>query len=366
MARRRIEGVPLPKGVQVVRKPSGQAYYYWAPGRGTGQAEKPAALGKDPADPEFWRKLQKLCGHAPDEGTFRSLISEYQTSDAHWNKLRPASQKDYAFHLNRILASAGDRMVAVLIKRDLYQWRDSMARTPATANHAMSIMRALLEFAVQRGYRDDNPAIGIAPLDAEVDGAHPWPEQGWRFVLEHAPEDLRRMAILGRATGQRRSDLVRMRPADRHLDGFNFRISKLRDAAHFVPLTQSELREIESWAVGKVDLYIKGPYTPSQLTARWDAWRRSKEAEPIAHLRMTVHGLRATAVCDRRLRSVEHQLIAAELRLSIKQVERYSRFVDRPALARLSRDRREQAQNGGFENLFSIAAKKASQSKGSI
>jgi len=48
------------------------------------------------------------------------------------------------------------------------------------------------------------------------------------------------MAFLGRAIGQRVSDLVKMRPADLADDGISIRIGKLRDKLHFVPLTAAQ------------------------------------------------------------------------------------------------------------------------------
>ena len=60
----------------------------------------------------------------------------------------------------------------------------------------------------------------------------------YRFVMEYAPAHLRRMAFLGRVTGQRVSDLVKMRPADLAHDGIKVRIGKLRDKPNFVPLTR--------------------------------------------------------------------------------------------------------------------------------
>jgi integrase len=216
-----------------------------------------------------------------------------------------------------------------------------MAETPATANHALSIMGTLLEFSVARGYRLDNPAIGVKKLSYEADGAHPWSDAAWGYVRDNAPEVFKRLAILGRATGQRRRDLVKLRPADRHLDGFQMRISKLGDKPHFVPLTQAEIREIDSWDVGKLDLYLKNPqnkpYTAEAIGHRWDSWRR-----PIPVLKdVTIHGLRATAVCDRRMRGIPHHAISAELCMSLRQVMHYSRFIDQPTLARSSRDMRE-------------------------
>jgi hypothetical protein len=61
----------------------------------------------------------------------------------------------------------------------------------------------LLEFGVKRGYRADNPTVGIDRLKIDESGYEQWPEAGYQFVRERAPPYLSRMAFLGRATGQR-------------------------------------------------------------------------------------------------------------------------------------------------------------------
>ena len=40
--------------------------------------------------------------------------------------------------------------------------------------------------------------------------AGPWPEWAYKLTLEQAAEHIRRAAFLGRTTGQRRSDLVKL------------------------------------------------------------------------------------------------------------------------------------------------------------
>ena len=87
-----------------------------------------------------------------------------------------------------------------------------MSATPNSANFMLSVLRVLLEWSIPRGYRDDNPAVGVKQLKVEDNGHEPWTEDGYRFVMERAPTHLRRMAFLGRATGQRVSDLVKMAP----------------------------------------------------------------------------------------------------------------------------------------------------------
>ena len=59
--------------------------------------------------------------------------------------------------------------------------------------------------------------------------------------------------------------------------------------------------------------------------------------EPIA-----LHGLRAMAVCDRRMDGLSHQEISAQLCMSVGKVMRYSRHLDTEALARAANAKREQ------------------------
>lgn len=342
----------LPEGVQTVTKPNGRTYYYWAPGRGTKRAGERKALGSDARDPQFWIDLRSAKGVTAQAGTFERLIGDFKASPE-WERLRPRTQKDYSSYLDKLATEAGDRLVSALTAQDVYAMRDGMAETPVSANHMLSILRTIVQWGVQRAYRLDNPVIGIKPLQIEAGGAAPWPEEGYSFVLGHAPPDLYRMAFLGRATGQRAGDLVRMKPAHLEPDGINVWIGKRREKKHFVPLTNVQITEIKSWGVSPLDLFIKStrnkPYSADHLGSRWGRWRDETEAMPIKTLTMTIHGLRATAVADRRRGGSTDGGIADELGMSVAMVHHYSRFADKAATARASRDRREQAVHE-FEN----------------
>jgi integrase len=238
----------LPRGVFPVKNGHGVEYFYFQRGRGTKTPGPRVGLGKDTTDPKFWGKLREAQGvPVTREGTWGELIAGWRKHN--WERLRPASRKSFGHFLDRLDAEAGDRLVAAVTSRDIYALLDGMSDTPNAANFMLSVLRLLLKWAVKRGYRNDNPAIGVDRLKVEDSGHAPWPEDSWCFVMEHAPLHLRRMAFLGRVTGQRISDLVKMRPADLAADGINVRIGKLRDRLHFVPLTTDQMRTIKSWGV---------------------------------------------------------------------------------------------------------------------
>jgi integrase len=342
----------LPPDVQKVVKQSGRVYYYYAPRRGSALAGKRVALGSDTTDPEFWRKLREASTPAAArDGTLSKLISDYKASRV-FADLRPASKRGYRHFLDRLEASAGDRAVAAMTRRDIYALLDQMSATPFAANYMLAVLRTILEFGVPRGYCNDNPAIGVKRLKVEDKGHAPWPDTGYAFVMQHAPVYLRRMAFLGRATGQRVSDLVKMRPADLVADGINVRISKLRNKPHFVPLTATQMAEIRSWGVrdlGPFIVTLAGKrFAETYLNRVWRDWRASDDAAPIRELRMSIHGLRE--INDLRSIGTEDGAIADEIGMSVKMISRYLRFADKAASARASRDRRERKM-AEFENF---------------
>ncbi|MGA8654393.1 MAG: tyrosine-type recombinase/integrase [Xanthobacteraceae bacterium] len=347
----------LPRDVQKVVKPSGKAYYYYAPRRGAPGAGKRISLGSDTSDPDFWRRLREASTPiAARQGTLSKLIAEYKASKA-FGDLRPASKRGYTHFLDRFEASGGDRPVAAMTRRDIYVLLDQMSATPVAANYMLAVLRTILEFGVPRGYRNDNPALGVKRLKVEDKGHAPWPEAGYAFVMKQAPTHLRRMAFLGRATGQRVSDLVKMRPADLVADGINVCISKLRNKPHFVPLTSAQMAEIKSWHVRDLEFFIatlggRG-FVASYLNRVWREWRAAEAAVGIRDLRMSIHGLRATKISDLRSIGTEDGAIADEIGISVKMISRYLRFADKAASARASRDRRERKM-AEFENSKAV------------
>lgn len=353
MPRPRNVNPHLPKHVHCVTKANGRKFFYYQPSRATKASGKRVPLGSDPRDPQFWQRLSVAQNAAMNvgpltppepQGTYAELITAYRGSQE-FDWLKPRTQKDYGAYLDRFLIAAGDRLVRETTRADIYQLRDGMSKTPVAANHMISVLRTLIEWSIPRGYRTDNPALEIKKLKSDEGGAEPWPEDAYCYVLAHAPEDLRRMAFLGRACGQRREDLVAFRGANLTSDGIKLSISKLRGKVHFVPLTRAQIAEIRSWSVGELDFFLKSPtgkpYTGDGLNSRWNRWRESHDAAPIAGVKMTIHGLRATAVCDRREVGTEDGAIADELGMSVQMVSRYARYADKARSARASRDRRE-------------------------
>jgi hypothetical protein len=350
LRRKRTGAFDRPKGVHRVSS-KGRAYYYFAPRRGTKSAGKRVPLGSDPTSPDFWSKLNLARDATPQAikpGTFAALIQDFKVS-AEWTRLRPNTRKDYSIYLDRIETAWGSLVVSGLNAVGIYALRDQYAATPVAANHMVTILRSLLAWGVRRGYHDRNPAIDVTPIEiSDIKGARPWPEPAYEIVVQRAPEAIRRAAILGRACGQRRSDLVRFGRKNRRDDGLEITIGKLRDRRHFIPLRKSELAEIDSWSCSDTGPWIVSargePMSGSMLGDLLEQFA-SRTPELAGYGAILLHGLRAMAVCDRRLDGLEHQEIAAQLGMGLPMVMRYSRQIDQEALARRGNAKREHATN---------------------
>ena len=242
-----------------------------------------------------------------------------------------------------------------LTRRDIYALMDTMSATPVVANYMLTMLRTLIEYGVPRGYVDSNPAVGIKRIKVEDFGHSPWPEDGYAYVLKHAPTHLPRMAILGRATGQRVSDLVKMKPAHLADDGVALRIGKLKDRPHLVPLTKSQMEENSIVGGSRSGIRYLDYENRQRIYHKLfeSALERMARCDADPRPQMSIHGLRATAILDRRSAGTEDGAIADEIGMSVHMVSRYLRFADRTASARASRDRRERKQ-AGFENLAEI------------
>ena len=65
-----------------------------------------------------------------------------------------------------------EKLLRAMLLQAFYSIRsvDQMSGTPVAANQMLAVLRTLLEFGVPRGYRGDNPAIGIKQLKVEDSG----------------------------------------------------------------------------------------------------------------------------------------------------------------------------------------------------
>lgn len=328
---RRAVVMPLPKGItRIVNKRTGKEYWYHQERRGKPDAGPRTALPEF-GTPEFYREVARLTGAAQaPQNTIAKLIADYKTQPE-WAKRRPNTIATYETALGHISDAWGKQDPAGLTAAHVLALRTAFADRPSMGNMVLVMVRALMMLAVQTGLRADNPAREIKKIEETPDEAKPLTPEAWAAITsDAAPVALQRVAVLGRATGQRISDLVAMRPADRDADGIMLTITKLRDKPHWCPLRPEEIAIIDGWKQFPAATYITREngrrHSDDTLRFAWNAFAATDAGKALRGF--TPHDLRATKVCDERIRGRHHGQIAAMVGMSLEMVTKYSRYID--------------------------------------
>lgn len=334
----RVVAVPLPKGVfRTQKKRDGKVikeYWYYRENRGKPDAGPLIAL-PDRDDPDFLDAVRQAAyPTAKPAVTIGGMIDEYQASAAFTTKSQN-TRDTYAAALAPIRDQWGGLDPAAISVAGVGSLLDQYANRPSMANMIRVMVKTLMKRAVLSGHRPDNPAREVDKLEENPDGAQPIDAPAWAALTgDDAPEAIRRLAILGRATGQRISDLIKMCPKDRDQDGITVRITKLKGKEHWCPLTQAEAKIIDGWGqFGNAPYVLRADgkrYTEDTMRNAWNAFKASKPELGA----FTPHDLRATKVCDERIAGKSHQQIAAMVGMSAPMVMKYSRRIDQRLAAR--------------------------------
>ncbi len=297
------------------------------------------------------------------DGCFAAVIRQFMSdSNPKWLKFAPATRELWGTQLR--LAERPD----ILGAKSIYELRssivqaflDGLADRPAKQVAALSALRALEKWALVRDLMPHPFTIGC---EAEgSDGGHiPWSDEHVALGETHARPELARAITLAANTGQRGSDLVRMRWTD--IEEYDGRpginvAQKKTGKVIWIPMTEPLMAAVATWERRPGFILLKAdgqPWKRSQLTGTWCYERDTNPA--LAPLRLVaaagieerglvMHGLRGTA-CVRLLRAGAHtRQIADMVGMSEQMVARYTRFALQrenatAAVLHLDRTRRE-------------------------
>lgn len=302
---------------------------------------KPIPL-PDIASPDFLAAYQDaLAKDAPDpaklalEGprTFARLISVWLASPR-FRQLGPATQINY----RRILAhmQADDYAVHLVTDfepRNVRRFVARFADRPAAGNHRLKLFRMLFDYAVEDGWRPDNPALNIKRMKEKAEGAESWSDEHIeRFCARWPSGSVPRLALaLLLFTGQRRSDVVRM-GASHVADGWVSVVQQKTGTALNIPIHPELAVELAQAPGGPTFLQRQNgqAFTANGFYMRFKAWR----AEAGLHDGLSPHGLRKAAA--RRLAEAgcsTHQIASITGHSSLAEVQRYTRAVDQKRVA---------------------------------
>ena len=210
-------------------------------------------LPGDPGSPEFMEVYVK-CGFTLREedrtsrlahpragiGTFLHLIEAYRNS-AEFAQLAPLTRREMGYTLNKIEALYGAEAVADLERKHVLAWRDAKKATPGAANNLIRYLKVLMAFAIDRGYRNDNPVQNVKLL--KVGEHRAWTnEEMAHFESKWPVGSLQRLGYaLALYTGQRRADLVTLKFSN-IVGNDSFRLVQQKTGEHLLIPIHPELR----------------------------------------------------------------------------------------------------------------------------
>jgi integrase len=296
-------------------------------------------------------------------GSFASVIRAYQSSPAYLQVLARSTQRLY----NDVLRIAereealGGLSVTVIRPALVQAFLDGLAETPGRQKIARTALSAVQKWAL---VRDLLPyPIMTGTYTEPMDGGHePWSLEHVRLAEQHARTDLARTVTLGVHTGQRGSDIVRMRWTDIEeqdgRQGINV-VQQKTGRRLWVPFTVELSSAIATWERRPPFFLILKPqgtpYTREHLSWHWNDERASNPAlKPIREAGLVLHGLRATAVVRARRAGATVLEIASMFGMTEPTVARYSRLADQRDMAlgavlRLDRTAGEQTKQTSFK-----------------
>jgi integrase len=303
------------------------------------RGSKPVALPGTPGSPEFMAAYEAamttpaapLSRHH-GAGSVGSLIAGYFQSPDFAN-LKPSSQRLYRIVLEHFGSMHGHRMVHDMPRAKVAAYIQAIgADKPAMANLTRAVLRKLLTYGVQVGYRDDNPVTMIKPYKSGTH--HTWDDgELAAFEARWSLGTRERLAYaLLLHTGQRGGDVVKMRRADIS-GGMISVVQQKTGAALSIPIYPALADALKAYPTKGLHLIgdeAGRPINHAQLLRLMK--RAAKAAGLPAHC--LPHGLRKAQM--RRL--AEHgasakQIAAISGHKTLHEIERYTAAADQKRLA---------------------------------
>ena len=265
-------------------------------------------------------------------GTFAAVIRAFMMSPK-FEALARSTRANYGYLLR--IAELPESLGAVPVdemRPALTQaFLDGFADRPAAQKKAQVAIKSLERWALVRDLLPRPISTGTEAPGSE--GGHmPWTDEQVEYAEQHARPHLSKIITLAANTGQRGSDLVRMRWSDiENVDGRpGVNVIQVKTGLRlWVPFTTALQTAMATWERRPGFILVKPdgrPFIRQQVT---DLWIRERQREALAPLRdagLVLHGLRGTAVVRLRRAGATIPQITDMVGMSAPMVARYCRY----------------------------------------
>lgn len=267
-----------------------------------------------------------------DPDSLEALIRQYRQSPE-WGTLKPHTQQVYNVYL-KSLEEIGHIPVKSMGRREILTIRDGIAagRGNGAATGFMRAASALFGWAVHHEWLPYTPIHKIKKLPGGTLRA--WTREEADLAQAGLTEHLRRVVVLARYTGQRRSDLCAMTWAA--FDGKTVRLRQQKTGeALIIPCHPILIAELAKWKREARSVTI----LTNTLGRPWVPQHLSHEL-PTALVRLgmsrslNVHGLRKLAAAELADAGCTiHEIAAITGHRTLAMIQHYTRTADQRRLA---------------------------------
>lgn len=326
------------KYVQTFEDRHGKRRYYY---RCPGSVRIP--LPGDPGSKAFMAAYAAAAEGAPKREirkeaeiphSLSALIALYYKS-SRYKALTNETKRTYRNVLERLRRSHGKLPVIGMKRKHVAVLLDGFADRPGAQYNFRRVLRILLDLAVERGWRDDNPMVGMRrPRSAGV-GFVPWTwDEIEQFKAHHPPGTRARLALsLLLYTAQRRGDVVKMGRQHRKDDRIHVATGKSGGRTRLWIPMHHELRSELEYVPASQLTYLVTSHGKPYTAAGFGNWFR-EQAEAAGLKGRAAHGLRKAALTAlAEAGCTAHQIKAISGHSNLAEVQLYTASADQAALA---------------------------------
>ena len=325
------------KYVRVARNRGKKNKYYFHKYRGTADAEKPIALPDDPTSIEFIVAWNKCMGVSTNNSnSIDTLIAKYKSS-AEFLQLAKSTQDWYSTYLKEISSSWGKLEVAKLRASHILAFRDKYLDRPTTANAYLSTLNTLIKWGIPNDFRKDNPCTFVKKLKIKSDGYPPWRDNDIEHFIKNASKIYTDVVHMALYTGQRRSDLIKMKWSDVDDRGFIHVVQQKTSKHVWVaihPILKTIMKQINKNGEYILTNASDQAWTTEALKSGMRRVLNSKIMKPLKEKNLTLHGLRKSATEKLYEADCTKKEIAAITGMSDETINHYLAYFDHTKLSR--------------------------------
>ncbi len=263
-------------------------------------------------------------------GSLLDLIGRYKASPE-FKGLAELTRRSYLTYLDMLARAFATKSVDDIDRAWLYELRDAMAETPRAADWALQLISILMNFAVDRGWRAENPAARVRKLRG-TKSFEPWSDVALTRFREGANPRMVWAVELALYTGQRQGDVLAIQW--QHINDGLISVSQAKTGERLLIPIHRELAVVldgiprDHMAI--VHTQRGTPYTRSGFKASF-----RKELARLGLAGLQFHGLRHTAgkllaeagCTDREIAAILGHRTAA-------MIARYTRGAEQKKLAK--------------------------------